>query len=258
MIPLLLGWLIGEVPAQKASANWLRVMTESDFVIDVDKTSLTIEPGGRIKADFRTTFLEDQPAVKMKAVYRIRIDSIEFDLPKIRYRILDAKLLGASNNVVFSSHNESDQDWRPTWGKTSHTLLSAASQLTPFGTWRIVSYRYLSGDAPSPGDPEELKSLVGTEVLLSLQGVKVAKAVCDTPTFEPKKGDDDEFMKLVFDSLPSAGIDTKNAEAFLLQCGGKSQFPLRTVLLRTSNDKALLLWKSVFLEIERPGNVFRP
>ncbi len=148
--------------AQDNTDQWLRVFTEEESIIDVNRSSLVLEQNQVISAQFKTKLLKPEPVPgKPDIKYQTRLDSIQFSMKDRRYRISESDLLDASGNVVFSYSSRDANSWKPLSGRTVNRLFNAASQLRPFGIWRVVSYRYASGDPASDNDPPELTSLVG-------------------------------------------------------------------------------------------------
>lgn len=244
---------------QKNVDQWLRVVTDEESIIDVDRSSLVLEENRIIRAKFRTTLLKSERiAGKPDIKYQTRLDSIQFNIKDRHYRIFESTLFDASGKVVSSYQSSVADGWKALKGRTGSRLFHAASQLSPFGTWKVLSYHYANGDPPASDDPSELKSLVGTDILLLLDRVQVGKRSCSSPVFESKTITDDEFVKRVGSPLKSLGISTDKVEAIMLKCEGRDQFPSQTFILRLSDGNALMLWDGVFLEIERARNQFLP
>jgi hypothetical protein len=241
--------------AQKAADQWLRTVTDDDFVIDVNRSSMVIGPDHVISARFRTTLLKEETVPGKPTVrYLTRVDSIHFDLKDRQYLIHESSFLDASATVVLSLTGTGD--WKPRYGRTADKLFQAARQLSPFGFWKVLSYRYASGRPHANGEPPELTSLVGTTVRLDLDGVSVGKGQCWSPVFEPKTTTNEEFVKQTGSPLKALGISTDKVEAITVKCRAGDGFPSQTLILKLAGNNALMLWEGVFLKIERPGNPF--
>ena len=290
---------------QVVEGRWLRVLTNDDSIIDVDRFSLVLEPAELIRADFRTTFTKPiTPIGTSGNSYAARLDSIQFRVSDRRYQVRESKFLDASGHVVSSRSVPSTDVWNSALGRTGSALFSAATQLRPFGTWKVVSYRYASGEGPSMDESPELKALLGSEMYLAFDQVQIAGVTCRSPILEPSTMKDEEFSTQVGTSLASTGMADK-ADVIYLRCKGRRQtsysdltpeqrptlkrrqqgvpgsrdsssqlsfsdnkphvadyapnkFPATTFILRRSDDKILVLWDGVFVELERATNVFLP
>jgi hypothetical protein len=245
--------------AQDNADQWLRVFTEEDSVIDVNRSSLVIEQNQVISAKFRTKLLKpEQVPGKTDIEYQTRVDSIQFSIKDRRYRISQSNLLDASGNVVLSNSSSGANGWKPLRGRTGGRLFSAASHLQPFGIWKVVSYRYASGDPASDNDPPELTSLVGSDILFNLDRVVAGKETCYAPIFDATTITNEEVVKRVGSSIKSLGIPSEKLDVIFLVCQTKGNFPSQTIMLRLLGNKALMLWEGVFLELERSRNLFLP
>ena len=261
---------------QNNADQWLRVLTGEDSVIDVNRLSLVLEPKQVITAQFRTRLLKSEPIPGNSGLkYESRIDFFEFDIKDQLYRISKSDLIGSSGKVVLSNTSSDPGSWKQLRGPTAHRLFSAASQLQPFGLWRVLSYRYVSGDPAMDNDPPELKALPGSDVLLNLDKVVIGRQTCYVPIFDPKTITDQEFAHRIGNSLRSLGVQSDKLDAIFLRCKAKDnsyqaavlrggsvweqdKFPYQTIILRLSGDKALMLWDGVFLDLERTKNLFLP
>lgn len=267
---------------QNNADQWLRVLTGEDSVIDVNRLSLALEPKQVITAQFRTRLLKSEPVPGNSGLkYGSRIDFFEFDIKDQLYRISKSDLLDSSGKVVLSNPSSNPDKWKQLRGPTVHRLFSAASQLQPFGIWKVMSYRYASGDPASNDDPPELKNLIGSEVLLKLDRVVAGRQTCEAPVFDPKTITNDDFTHRIGNSLKSLGIESDKLNAVLLRCENektlvptlmlgrkltfgdfgfakKPDFPSQTLILRIPGNKALMLWDGVFLDLERTKNPFLP
>lgn len=239
--------------------QWLRVFTEEESLIDVDRSSLVLEQDQKIRAQFRTTLLRPEPVPGKSGVeYHARVDSIQFSIKDRRYRIAETKLLDTSGKVVLSYSSTAAADWKPLWGRTGNRLFSAARQLQPFGVWRVASYRYSSGEPASDNDPPELRSLLGSDIRFNLDQVAAGKETCSAPIFDTKIVTNKEFVKIVGSPLKSLGILSDKVDAIVVNCETKNDVPSKTILLRLPDNKIMMLWEGVFVELERTKNLFLP
>lgn len=245
--------------AQNNVDPWLRVITDEESVIDVNRSSLVLEPNRVIRAEFRTQLSKPEVVPgKLGVKYQTRLDSIQFSLTDNRYRIAKSNLLDASGKTVMLYSTTDANKWKSRGGRTASRLFSAAGQLPPFGVWRVVTYRYASGELPSVQDPPELTSLVGSDILFSLDRVVVRNETCSSPVFDPKAITNEEFVKRLGSSITSLGIASGKLEAILVACKSRTNLPVQTFVLRLPGNKALMLWDGVFLEMERTKNIFLP
>lgn len=253
------------VVSQKETETWLRVVTEEDFVIDVNRTSLKFEPNRIISIKIRTNFLQEESlSENPKLKYRTQLDSIQFNLKDRQYRIFESTFLDSSGQPVVSRSSRDSNTWKSFRGGTGSRIFSAVNGLPPFGSWKVVSYRYASGELPSSDDPPELKFLVGTNIRLDLYGLQqIGKATCSTPVFEPWKATDAEVQKRLGISLKSIGLSfiglsEDKLAALLMSCERRNEYSAQTFLLLLPNDRAVMLWDGVFLEMERVKRLFPP
>jgi hypothetical protein len=245
--------------AQSNDDRWLRVFTDEDSTVDVDRLSLVLGHDQVITARFRTALANPELVPgESNTGYRIRLDTIQFSIEDRKYRISESILLDASQKVVLSRLSSSSAAWKPIWGRTARRLFNAARQLQPFGTWSVVSYLYASGDSASEHDPPEIRSLVGSQIEFALDRVVMGKEACPAPAFDTDSITGEEFFRRVGGSLKSLGLLSEKADVILLTCRAKINFPAKTIILRLTGSKALMLWDGVFLELERTRNPFLP
>jgi hypothetical protein len=251
--------LVPGVSAQKDPGNWLRVVTETEYVIEVDRTSLVLEAKGIIHARFRTSLLTQETVPgKPSLSFRFRIDQIQFDLKNIRYRVTETTFLNANSEKVFALAANNDNDWKPMVGEAAFKLRKAALQLAPFGSWNISSYRFPLGGLPSESDPPEIKSLIGSKILiLPLEPVN-GPTICSVHDFEAFAVNNEDSTRLFGSSLNELKISSDKVQGIRFKCTVPNAGPKEAVMLLLAPNKALILWDGVFLDAERPGNVFLP
>jgi hypothetical protein len=252
--------LIG-IPAfpQNSTEKWLRVLTDETSIVEVDKTSMKLDQDRIVEARFRTKLAVPETIPGMTGVrYQTRLDVIEFNIGENRYRIAQSDLLDAANKVVLSSSANDEKSWTPVKNHTALLLLRAAGQLAPFGIWRIVTYRYVSGEPASEQDPAELKSLIGSYFQIKLNELRVGYETCARAVYSPRTITNDELISRVGISLESLGLPSDRVDTIRFTCDRDNHRSTSGFILRLSANKSLLLWEGVFLEIERPGNPFLP
>jgi len=245
--------------AQKATEQWLRVITGEDSIIEVDRTSLILEPNDTIRASFKTSSIAQESVPGRPDLhFQTRIDQIQFDLKNNRYRVANSTFLNAKSEKIFASSPNGETDWKWISGTTSRKLRNAAALLAPFGAWNISSYRYPLGGSPSENDPPELKSLIGTQLRIILFGTVKGPTVCSVRNFELFSVDNEQSTRLFGASLTDLKIPAAKVEAIRFKCTFPNATPQEAVMLILTSNKALILWDGVFLETERPGNEFLP
>ncbi|MEP6787696.1 MAG: hypothetical protein ABJB40_04650 [Acidobacteriota bacterium] len=243
---------VGSCFAQNSNDSWLRLITGEGYFIDVDKTSLTLKNEGIINAKFRTSFGSPETAVRRPALKsQARIDSIDFLISTHSYRIVESKLLGPSGQII--SH-KTNLEWKPRTA-SARLFFSAASKLAPFGSWKVLSYRYVSGEGPGKDDPEEIKSLVGNTVSLRLENLFIGRSNCPDASFDFKSVSDKDLEHYGF-SLSDIGIKSDAVTIMSASCKSNPGYPQRTLIFLNSTTKATILWNGVLFEIERLPNEF--
>ena len=250
---LVLAFTTSFVAQKRATETWLRVTTGDDFVIDVDRTSLAFGDSHVIEATFRTTHTDPQPLSTQSGPYRSQLDTIAFQTNGPDYRVIKSLFLSDSGKVLLEQNPQGPQ-WRHK-GKAAARLYGAATQLAPFGQWKVHSYKYASGEGPSKDDPEELTSLIGKDILFSPSRVAIGDTGCyeSSLVFASITGED-AFKRLGI-QLSDLGIEGSTMRAIRATCSNKDE---GTFIFLLSPDKAKLLWNGVFFDIERPGNIFLP
>lgn len=255
----LLGSLL-VVNGQSDVDGWLRVMTDEDSVTEIDRVSLIIGPKHLIGAKYRTVLSTTMPVPGTpNVIYKTRIDTIQFDTRTRSYRISESAFFDTSQKSVLSFVNsDSNVGWKQLRGRTALRLFSAASQLRPFGTWKVISYHYASGEGPAMDDPSELRDLIGRNLILGLDQLFIGKSNCVGPTFEAHLISDAEISKKYGLSIKDLGIAADSVNVMRIACNSNKAYPPYILVILQTTTRAKLLWDGVFLEIERPGNQFLP
>lgn len=237
--------------------HWLRVLTEDTFLIDVNRTSLVIESENVISAKFRTRSTASEPLPGNSGLrYKDRIDHIQFSIGDGRYRVASSLFLDSEGNVALSVPTPAD--WNTLRSRSKNLLYSAARQLQPFGFWKVSSYRFASGESAAADDPTELKSLVGTRVHLNLFEMSAGKETCRDPVFTTGPLTAAEFTIRTGASLNSIGIVSERVDAIFVKCVERGKLNSTSILIKRPDQRILMLWGGVFLELERTPNAFNP
>ena len=239
-------------PTAVAKDEWQRVITGADFIIDVSTASLLLQPNRTISARFRTTLSKSEEiAANAGGKYRVRLETIQFRWNDRQYRISETILLDTSGKAVFSSPPNDKIAWMDMKGPTTGRLFNAASELPPFGAWKVLSYRFAEGGPPETEDSPDLKNLIGSEFYLHFDRFQAGKATCSTPEYEMRAITDKDFNALTGHPLKSVTVQTDKIEALILKCGSETSFPPQSFCLRLAGGRMLMLWEGVFVELEK-------
>ncbi len=245
--------------AQNDENQWLRVITEEESVIDVKRNSLVLENDQIVRANFRTTFITIEPVLEKPEIkYQVREDTIQFDFKTGKYRFYESTFRDGNGKAVLSLSRTSQVDWKSSKGRTLGKLVGAIDQLAPFGYWKLLSYHYADGSLPGDDEPRALTELLGREIGFNHRLVQLAEFYCSRPVIETKAIKNEEFIRQIGTPLSSLGISSDKVDSILIKCVGQTRFPEKTLILRLSDTKALMLWDGVFFEFERGPNLFRP
>ncbi len=230
--------------------DWQRVITGAGLNIDVSMGSLRLEPGRALSARFKTTLSkpENVPGTS-SGKYKARLETILFDAVDDRYRIKETTFLNSSGKIV---HMSSSDDWKPIRGNTAFRLYNKAKALPPFGVWNVITYRYADGKVAASDDPEDLRKLLGSSLVLEFDAIRLAGKSCYLPSFQVKGVTDNEFIERTGHPLKAIGIDGATVDAVILVCGSERSDLKQTFFLPLSDGKLLLLWDGVFLELMSP------
>ena len=251
----LIGWfLLCSFPisicAQGEKEEWRRVYTGEDSAIDVSVASLTLDTGHILRVKFRTVMskaesLNGQPDTK----YNSRRETVEFKLPSNQYRYRETSLLDSAGKTVWSSEPNSSQEWRVLKkGGMMQRLFDAARQLSPFGSWKVVDYRFAEG--PSVESPE-FRSVLGTRIRIASDRIEVGSKICNLPAYQSKSVSDKQFDQLLGVSMLAVGIKENHADTVVVKCESNDWKPPQSVLVKLSEGGLLMLWQGVFLVLKK-------
>jgi hypothetical protein len=244
--------LIFAVQIAVAKDEWQRVITGADSTIDVNATSLILQPNRALSAKFRTTLSKSESvAAKAGPSYRVRLETIQFRSREWQYRIVETTLLDSSGKIVLSYPYDEEIGWKEIKGPTARQFFSSASSLPPFGAWKVISFRYAEGAGTSTDEPPDVKELIGSNFYLLFDRVQVGKATCSTPDFESRVISNEDFTKITGYPLKSLAVQTDKIDALVLKCASEKLFPSQSLILRLANGRMLMLWEGVFVELEK-------
>jgi hypothetical protein len=105
--------LTGPAPSQEKE-KWERVYTLEDATIAMNATKVEFGAGGAASVQFRWNFARAQPVDDApEAKYKTRVEVIEFNCARRRYRLTAFKLLDAKGKPLFSKELEpAEREWK--------------------------------------------------------------------------------------------------------------------------------------------------
>jgi len=241
------------IRAQQTNDKWQRVYTGEDSLIDINVANLRFEPGNILRAGFRTILSKPEklegPA---GAKFQSRLETIDFKAHERRYRIWETSLLDSKGQILRTYAATSTDDWRIIKvGGVMERLFNAIRALPPFGSWKVVEYRFAARTDTEAQRSAELERLVGTRVRLQMDRGEVGAKVCNALVYEDKRATKDELFRQLGIELESIGITADRAEMINVRCDGNDWTPSQSLLLRVKQDEMLMLWKGVFLVLKR-------
>lgn len=239
----------------QSQTNWLRVSTGDDSVLEIDRDSLTIAKQA-FMAKFRTKFeVPEKLSSNSGSTYIVREDQIEFSPEKVQYRVAKSDFYDQSGKNIRSILQPNGLAWKSGYGRTGALMYRAIDQLRPFGQWKVISYRFASGESASKDDEPELKKLVGSVFTFKRDQIRIGNDQCST-SIEPRTITNADYESFSGEPLAKLGISSDKINTIRITCSRPNRDPLLTYILKFNDTKALLLWDGVFLEIERPANSF--
>ena len=253
----LIVWLLLCCPssncAQGEKEEWKRVYTGEDSVIDVSVPSLSLDTGHILRVRFRTILskaesLKGNPGTK----YKSRFESVEFKLPSSQYRYREISLLDSAGKTVWSDEPNPSQEWRALKeGGMMKRLFDAARQLSPFGSWKVIDYRFAQG--PSV-DSQEFRRILGTRVRIASDRAEVGTKICSLPAYQSKLVSDKDLDQELGISMVAVGIKENHAETVVVKCESNDWKPSQSLLVKLPEGGLLMLWQGVFLVLKKEHN----
>lgn len=256
VILLLLSFRV--VNAQRGEDRWLRVMTGEYSTVEINRDSLTIGPDGSLSAVFKTTTTRSEDTPLGFSSGAARLDTIEFSVKENKYRILKTRSSDQNVTQPVSSDSRVASNWKTCAGRSCTTMLSAVKQLNPYGTWKVTGYHYATGQPGGPDDPEELKELNDADIWLRAESLMVGKKLCSISDFDGRTVSDSEWRSYFGSSIREFGIDSEKIQALRFTCKSGNAASPRNFLMRLDQERAILLWEGVFLDIKRVPVAFIP
>jgi hypothetical protein len=228
---------------------WQRVFTGDEFTVDVNPTSLWIEPH-IFRAQFRTVFSQPETISSSSTTkYTTSLETIEFTTDQ-HYRHGETILLDSAGRIVETLPPNPARDWKVVKGAVTARLFDAVRALPPLGYWTVIGYRYADGK-PELTASRELAELNGTSVSLGIEAIAVGKQRCSSPGYQSHALTDKEFFLKQGISLESLGVNATQAGGIILECGTREWTPPRSLILPLPSGNMLMLWKGVFIELRK-------
>ena len=229
-------------------SRWQRIISGEGFVMEVDSTSLILEPNGILSARFRTVLSKAESLPNdAKIKYKTRIETIEFDSGK--YRVIKSELFDSDDVTVAKSEPGARATWRRSVGATASRLFAVTAQLPPFGDWKVNAYRYVGGEKPSIDEPIDLMQLVGNDVRITLTSMTVGKQTCASPVYQTEMTTIKGLSERLGSSSDIFGNLTDPVQTTKISCGSNEWKPPNTLLIRQDENRSDLLWNGVLLEL---------
>lgn len=261
LIAVLLGSALTAVHAQSKD-KWQRVYTGEGSIIDMNVSSSALEPEHVLRVDFRTTLSKPENiGGTQREKYKSRIETIRFKLNEDRYRLCETSWFDAKG-MKLNSYAPTAEDWRVMKnGGVMEKLFNSVRTLPPFGSWKVVAFRFADGSQSLSPVPE-LEKLIGTRVGLQANRAEVGTKRCSSLAYEDHRSSKEEFNREVGVRFEAIGINTEYAETTKLRCEGGGWTPPQSLLIRVKEREMLMLWSGVFLVLERErewtGDIFPP
>jgi hypothetical protein len=250
------------VCAQQEKVRWERVYTGEDSIIEINPSSLKFEADRILRATFRTLLAKpERLQEKSEVSYKSRLETITFTLAPRRYRFEEIDWLDASGKVVQSYKAPSHGELRALKaGGFMERLFNAMNALTPFGSWKVLAYRF--ADGPAKPDDTSATRLIGTRVRISSEQAEVAEKICLLPTYQSRTYTSKEFARDLGVELRAIGVELNYAESITINCKSGWQ-PAQSILIQLPRDEMLMLWDGLFLvlgkrepfQIAQPGTL---
>ena len=241
--------------------KWQRVYTGEESVIDINFSSSALEPEHILRADFRTILSKAENIAGTQEKYKSRIETIRFKLNENRYRLCDSAWFDVKGMKLYSTAPTAE-DWRVLkQGGFMERLFNSASALTPFGSWKVVGYKFAEGSPTGRPEPS-LEKLVGMRVRFQTDRAEVGAKVCSSLAYEDHRASNEELHRKLDVRLESIGLNAEYAETTNLRCEATGWNPAQSLLIKVKEGEMLMLWDGVFLVLRRErqwtGNILPP
>lgn len=244
------------INAQQEKERWQRVYTGEDFFIESNPSRMTFEPGQILRVKIQTVYskpqsLRDKSGAKHKRV----LETIDFKLSEKGYRIDEIEWIDSSGQTVLSHKAESSDDWKMLKpGGMMERLFHAVTALPPFGSWKVVDYRFGEAGSDSPVNARELTALIGKRVRIAPNSAEVGLQRCSIPSYRSRQSPREEFSLELGISTSAIGLKTDPVDQIVVKCDGLGWTPPRSLLVKLPDGGMLMLWEGVFLVLKRERN----
>jgi hypothetical protein len=245
--------LESSIRAQQANDKWQRVYTGEDSLIEINVANLRLERNHILRVRFRTILSKPENLEgSAGAKFKIRLETIDFKANEKQYRLWETSLLDPNGKILRTYTATSIDDWKVLKvGGVMERLFNAVRGLPPFGSWKVVEYRFADRTPNEVKPSAELARLVGTRVRLQIDRAEVGAKVCNAPVYEDKQATKEELFRQLGIELESVGIKADHAEMINVRCDGNDWTPAQSLLLKVKQDEMLMLWKGVVLVLKR-------
>ncbi len=132
LIGALVVLLSSAATAAQEKEKWERVYTLEDATIAMNATKVLFTDAGTARVEFRWNFSKPQTLdASSETKYKVRLEVIEFNCSRRRYRLTAFTLFDAKGKSVFSKElDESEMEWKSVKaGGMMERLLGPACQL---------------------------------------------------------------------------------------------------------------------------------
>lgn len=239
------------IGAQQEKARWQRVYTGEDSVIEFNAASLQFEPEQVVRATYRTVLSKPEGLPEKSGTkYKNRVETIAFSAAGRRYRFEEVRWLDAKDNAVHTYQAPANADWRVfKIGGIMDRMFAAIAAAPPFGSWKVLTYRFGEGPAKGTIAAPEAARLIDTRVRLNLDRAEVAGKVCLSPAYRSRRFTAEEFSRELGVELRALGITSSHADGIIVKCVGKDWQPPQSLLLQLPKGGMLILWEGLFLTL---------
>lgn len=232
-------------------ARWQRVYTGEGSVIEIDVLSLQFEAERVVRATYRTVLSKPESLPEKSGTkYKSRIEMVAFSAVGRRYRFEEVRWLDSKDNIVHSYKATANIDWRVLKdGGIMDRMFTAIAAAPPFGSWKVLTYRF--GDAPAKGTiaAPAAARLINTRVKLNLNSAEVGGKVCLSPAYRSRRFTAEEFSRELGVELKALGIPFNHLDSIIVKCERKDWQPPQSLLLQLPQGGMLILWEGLFLTL---------
>jgi hypothetical protein len=251
LITLLLASAFSCIQGQ-SKEKWQRVYTGEENIIDVNVFSSRLESDHILRVDFRTIVSkpQDLAAGSGGSKYKSLIETIQFKLNENRYRLYETTWFDA-NGGQLRAYAATTEDWRVLKaGGVMERLFNSARALPPFGSWKVVGYKFAQQGPASKQDPN-LEELMGTLVRLQPDRAEVGGKACSSVAYEDRQASNEELDRELGVRLESIGMNAEHAETTKVRCDGSGWAPPQSLIIKVKEGEMLMLWNGVFLVLKK-------